>query len=184
LNRGTRVADQKLNSGRAMSDVLMRLIRSLLAIIRVLAGVLLICSVALNFANIIGRYFFHASISWGEEAMLFFMVGCVFLGSGAVTWSGRHIRMDIVVRLMPEKIRAALDLFSELVFLGTAIALVIFAWPTVKQLAAFDQRSLAANIPLAIPQAMIPIGLAIIAVMVAARLLTGQWRDRSDTPGH
>ena len=167
-----------------MRDGVLRVMRALLAVIRVLSGVLLICSVGLNFANIIGRYFFHASISWGEEAMLFFMVGCVFLGSGAVTWSGRHIRMDIVVRLMPEKMRKALDLFSELVLLVTAIALVVFAWPTIRQLAAFDQRSLAANIPLAIPQAMIPIGLSIMAVMAAGRLITGRWRDRSDTPNH
>jgi TRAP-type C4-dicarboxylate transport system permease small subunit len=39
---------------------------------------------------------------------------------------------------------------------------------------AFDQRSLAANIPLAIPQAMIPIGLLIMAFMVVARLFTGR----------
>ena len=57
---------------------------------RSLAGILLICSVALNFANIVGRYFFHSSLSWGEEGMLFFMVGCVFMGSGAVdvVWDG------------------------------------------------------------------------------------------------
>ena len=82
--------------------------------------------------------------------------------------------MDIVYRLMPENIRVALDLFSELVFLLTAIVLVVFAWPVIRQLVAFDQRSLAANIPLAIPQAMIPIGLLIMAFMVVARLFTGR----------
>jgi TRAP-type C4-dicarboxylate transport system permease small subunit len=138
----------------------------------------------LNFANIVGRYFFHSSISWAEETMLFLMVGCVFLGSGPVAWSGRHIRMDVFVRLMPAKIRESIDLLSELVFLATAIVLVIFAWPTIHQLAAFDQRSLAADIPLAIPQAMIPIGLSIMAFLVAVRLITGRWRGQSHTPGH
>jgi TRAP-type C4-dicarboxylate transport system permease small subunit len=165
-----------------MTDAVMRVMNGLLAIVRVLSGVLLICSVALNFANIIGRYFFHSSISWAEEAMLFLMVGCVFLGSGAVTWSGRHIRMDIIVRLMPEKIRRAIDLFSELVCLLTAGLLAIFALPTIRQLAAFDQRSLAADIPLAIPQALIPIGLLVMAVLVAGRLMTGHWRERPNAP--
>jgi TRAP-type C4-dicarboxylate transport system permease small subunit len=148
------------------------------------AGVLLVCSVMLNFANIVGRYFFHSSISWAEETMLFLMVGCVFLGSGPVAWSGRHIRMDVFVRLMPANIRESLDLLTELVFLATAIVLVIFAWPTIRQLAAFDQRSLAADIPLAIPQAMIPIGLSIMALLVAVRLITGRWRGQSPTSGH
>ena len=159
-----------------MTDNLLRVVHTLLAIIRGMAGALLICSVALNFANIIGRYFIHSSIPWAEEAMLFLMIGCVFLGSSAVAWSGRHIRMDIVYRLMPENIRTILDLFSEFVFLITAIVLVVFAWPVIRQLVAFDQRSLAANIPLAIPQAMVPIGLLIMAFMVVARFFTGRSR--------
>jgi TRAP-type C4-dicarboxylate transport system permease small subunit len=166
-----------------MREAVLRVVRALLAVIRVLSGVLLIGSVTLNFANIIGRYFFHSSISWAEEAMLFLMVGCVFLGSGAVTWSGRHIRMDIVVRLLPVSIGKALQLLSELMFLATATVLAAFAWPTIRQLVAFDQRSLAADIPLAIPQAVIPIGLLIMAFMVTGRLITGRWRDRSDTLG-
>ena len=167
-----------------MIKAMRRVVRVFLALLRIVSGVLLVSSVSLNFTNIIGRYFFHSSISWAEETMLFFMVGCVFLGSGSVAWSGRHIRMDVFVRLMPAKLRELLDLFSELVFLATAITLVIFAWPTIRQLAAFDQRSLAANIPLAIPQAMIPIGLSIMAFLVAARLITGHWRSQSNTRLH
>jgi TRAP-type C4-dicarboxylate transport system permease small subunit len=167
-----------------MIQVLLRGVRALLALLRIVAGVLLVCSVMLNFANIVGRYFFHSPISWAEETMLFLMVGCVFLGSGPVAWSGRHIRMDVFVRLMPAKIRESLDLLSELVFLATAIVLVIFAWPTIRQLIAFDQRSLAADIPLAIPQAMIPIGLSTMAFLVAVRLITGRWRGQSHTPLH
>ena len=159
-----------------MTDNLLRVVRALLAVIHGIAGALLICSVALNFANILGRYFIQSSISWAEEAMLFLMIGCVFLGSSIVAWSGRHIRMDIVYRLMPENIRIILDLFSELVFLLTAIVLVVFSWPVIRQLVAFDQRSLAANIPLAIPQAMIPIGLLIMAFMVVAHFFTGRSR--------
>jgi TRAP-type C4-dicarboxylate transport system permease small subunit len=166
-----------------MIDVLLRVVRSLLALLRIVSGALLVCSVLLNFANIVGRYFFRASISWAEETMLFLMVGCVFLGSGPVAWSGRHIRMDVFVRLMPAKLRQFLDLLSELVFVVTATTLVIFAWPTIRQLEAFDQRSLA-DIPLVIPQAMIPIGLSIMAFLVAVRLISGHWRDQSRTLGH
>ena len=40
------------------------------------AGAMLIASVGINFANIIGRYFLSVSLSWAEEAMLFLMIGC------------------------------------------------------------------------------------------------------------
>ena len=167
-----------------MTEKLLRLVRALVAVIGALSGVLLVASVALNFANVVGRYFFNASIPWAEEAMLFLMVGCVFLGNGVVAWSGRQIRMDVVVRMLPPKVREALDLFSELVFLITAVAIVIFAWPVIRDLAEFDQRSQAADFPLAIPQAMVPIGLSIMAFLVAVRLLVPQRRRKSQIPGH
>src|SRR5262245_46187270 len=106
----------------------MLVLHAIRAVVRGLSGVLLICSVAINFANIIGRYFFHFSFPWAEEVMLFLMVGCVFLGSGMVTWSGGHIRMDVLVRMMPERVRVALGLLSELAFLVTAIVIVVFAY--------------------------------------------------------
>jgi TRAP-type C4-dicarboxylate transport system permease small subunit len=167
-----------------MTEKLLRLVRALVAVIGVLSGVLLVASVALNFANVVGRYFFNASIPWAEEAMLFLMVGCVFLGNGVVAWSGRQIRMDVVVRMLPPKVREALDLFSELVFLITAVAIVIFAWPVIRDLAEFDQRSQAADFPLVIPQAMVPIGLSIMAFLVAVRLLVPRLRRKSQIPGH
>jgi TRAP-type C4-dicarboxylate transport system permease small subunit len=163
-------------AGEGVTEALLRGVRALLAVIRVLSGVLLVLSVALNFANVVGRYFFNASIPWAEEAMLFLMVGCVFLGNGVVAWSGRQIRMDVIVNLMPAKVRAALDLFSELVLIATAITIVIFAWPVIRDLAAFDQRSQAADFPLVIPQAMVPIGLSIMALLVAVRLITSNRR--------
>lgn len=167
-----------------MTEHLLTGVRGLLAVIRVIAGLLLISSVALNFANVVGRYFFGATIHWAEEAMLFLMVSCVFLGNGAVVWSGRQIKMDVVVNMMPAKAREALALLAELVFLATALAIVVFAWPVIRDLFAFDQRSQAANFPLFIPQAMVPVGLAIMAFLVAVRLITGRWRDPQRPSGH
>jgi TRAP-type C4-dicarboxylate transport system permease small subunit len=48
----------------------------------------------------------------------------------------------------------------------------IFSWPVVSQLAAFDERSAAANFPMVIPQSMIPIGYTLMALMVIVRLVT------------
>jgi TRAP-type C4-dicarboxylate transport system permease small subunit len=54
---------------------------------------------------------------------------------------------------------------------GAAAAVTVFAWPVVTQLAAFDQRSQAADFPLFIPQAMVPIGYSLMGLLVAIRLL-------------
>jgi TRAP-type C4-dicarboxylate transport system permease small subunit len=147
-------------------------VRWLLAITRTAAAIFLIASVSINFVNIIGRYFFSVSIPWAEEIMLFLMVGCVFTGCCAVAWEGRQIRMDVVVVMLPPKLRELVNILSELVMIAAAAAVTVFAWPVVTQLAAFDQRSQAANFPLFIPQAMVPIGYSLMGLMVAIRLLT------------
>jgi TRAP-type C4-dicarboxylate transport system permease small subunit len=154
-----------------MKNTLSRGAKALMTGLRFAAGAMLAASVAINFANIIGRYFLSASLSWAEEAMLFLMIGCVFLGAGPVGWAGRHIRMDVVVSLLPPRARKAFDVFSDLVTIATCLALAIFAWPVMTMLADLDQRSETANIPMVIPQAALPVGLLLMALLIAIRLL-------------
>jgi C4-dicarboxylate transporter, DctQ subunit len=151
-----------------MKNILSRGAKALIAGLRFAAGAMLAASVVINFVNIIGRYFLSVSLSWAEEAMLFLMIGCVFLGAGPV--AGRHIRMDVVISLLPPRARKAFDIFSDLVTIATCVALAIFAWPVMTMLTELDQRSQSANIPLVIPQAALPLGLLLMAVLIAVRL--------------
>ena len=166
-----------------MIEALTKGVRCLLIFTRTAAGIFLIASVGINFINIIGRYFFSVSIPWAEEIMLFLMVGCVFTGCCAVAWDGRQIRMDVVLAILPHKLRMLIDVLSELVMIAAAAAVTVFAWPVISQLAAFDERSQAANFPLVIPQAMLPVGYTLMALVVAARLLVrprGSSASRAD----
>ncbi len=167
-----------------MTDQVLRVVGAFVSVLRMLAGVLLVVSVLLNFANVVGRYFFNASIFWAEEVMLFLMVGCVFFGNGVVAWSGRQLRMDVVVGMMPAPLRKFLALVSELVLIAVALMIAWFAWPVIRDLWNFDQRSQSAELPMVIPQVMVPIGFLIIAILVAIRLITGGDRTPSDTAGH
>ncbi|HEX3505939.1 MAG TPA: TRAP transporter small permease [Xanthobacteraceae bacterium] len=144
---------------------------ALMTVLQVAAGAMLIGSVGINFANIIGRYFLSVSLSWAEEVMLFLMIGCVFLAAGPVGWMGRNIRMDVVVSALPERLRAAFEIFADLVTIATCIALAIFAWPVMTMLTELDQRSDSANIPLVIPQAAVPLGLLLMALLIGMRLV-------------
>ena len=124
-------------------EILVTGVRWLLAVTRTIAGVCLLGSVAINFVNIIGRYFFSVSIPWAEEIMLFLMVGCVFTGCCSVAWEGKQIRMDVVVGMLPSKIRDFLALLSELVMIATAGAVAAFACsiaPSVRSRRSFNTR--------------------------------------------
>jgi TRAP-type C4-dicarboxylate transport system permease small subunit len=146
-------------------------VAGVLAFTRSVSAICLMASVLINFANIIGRYFFSVSIPWAEEIMLFLMVGCVFTGCCAVAWQGRQIKMDVLVSLLPPALRHLLALLSELVMIAASIMVTLFALPVISNLWAFDERSQAANFPLVIPQAMVPIGYMLMGLLVAIRLL-------------
>ena len=84
--------------------------------------------------------------------------------------------------MLPPQWRELLHVLSEIVLVATAAAVTVFAWPVITQLAAFDERSQAANFPLAIPQAMIPIGYTLMALLVAFRLVM-RWQAGSGRAG-
>jgi TRAP-type C4-dicarboxylate transport system permease small subunit len=155
-----------------MIDAVHKAVGWLLTLTRTVSAICLLGSVMINFINIIGRYVFSVSIPWAEEIMLFLMVGCVFTGCCAVAWQGRHIRMDVMISALPKPLHDFFNLLSELVLIAAAITVTVFAYPVITQLAAFDERSEAANFPLVIPQSMVPIGYSLMALLVAIRLLT------------
>src|SRR5215471_4817825 len=148
----------------------MKAIRLLVSAILALSAISLLIAVALNFANIVGRYVFLAPIASAEEVMLFLFVGTVFLGNSVVGWEGKQIRMDVLLHALPTPWRRALDLVADLAVIAVSITIIVVGWPAIEMLAEFDERSQAANIPLVIPQALVPIGLALNAILVAARL--------------
>ena len=92
--------------------------------------------------------------------------------------------MDVIVSMMPARVEKLLALLSELTFIVIAIVFVVFAWPVIRDLWAFDQRSQSAEIPMVIPQVMIPIGLSIMAFLVVMRLITGGDRTSSGPSSH
>jgi TRAP-type C4-dicarboxylate transport system permease small subunit len=162
----------------APPGAVMRLFRGLVVLIRILTAILLLVSVVVNFANVVGRYVFAAPIASAEEVMLFLLVAIVFLGNSVVAWERKQIRMDVFLHALPPGLRNALDVLADLAAIVVSVVLVVLSWPAIQMLAEFDERSQAADIPLVIPQALVPIGLGLTALLVTVRLIAGRTRRR------
>lgn len=154
-----------------MIDAYVAFVALLMRACRVVIGILLAASVALNLANIVGRYALHHPLIGAEELMVFLMVGFVFIGAAVVAYEGRHIKMDIMLDLLPPKMQRGFRMAVEICAMAVAATLIWLAVPVVQRLFMFDERSTAANFPLWIPQAMIPLGLGLLIVGTIARLL-------------
>ena len=146
-------------------------IRGLVVAIEALTAVLMLIALALNTANIVGRYVFFRPIASAEEIMLFLLVGTVFLGNAMVGFEGKQLRMDVILHALPPEMRRALDIAADLTMIAVCAILIVLGWPAVQMLVEFDQRSQAAEIPMAIPQALVPIGLGLNAFLVGVRLI-------------
>jgi TRAP-type C4-dicarboxylate transport system permease small subunit len=140
-----------------------------LRVIRALLGVLILAGVALNFANVVGRYVFLAPIIWAEEVLVFIMIWCVMLGATLVTWEDQHLRMDAVHHLTPPRVRRWLNLVTTLVFLGVGVFVLVQSLRVLILAAGTGQRSVVADIPMVVPFAAIPLSFAIIVAMLVWR---------------
>ena len=103
--------------------------------------------------------------------MLFLLVGTVFFGNSVVAWEGKQLRMDIVLHALPAALRHWLEVGADVATIAVSVILIVLGWPAIQMLAEFDQRSEAAEIPLVIPQSLIPIGLGLTAILVGVRLV-------------
>jgi TRAP-type C4-dicarboxylate transport system permease small subunit len=146
--------------------------------LRAIAAALLVAIVAIDAANVAGRYLLSAPISWAEEIMLFLMIGAVFLALAPVTWDGAHVRMDVLVRALPERARWMAEKLADLVSLAVTGILVYASLPIVLKLIEFDQRSHAAEVPMALPQGAVPLGFALAVIVLVARQLSTKSADR------
>ena len=146
-------------------------INTLVVAVQGLTAVFMLIAVALNAANIVGRYVFLRPIASAEEIMLFLLVGTVFLGNAIVGFEGKQLRMDVILHALPPAWRRALDVAADLTMIAVCTILIVLGWPAVQMLAEFDQRSQAAEIPMVIPQALVPIGLGLNAFLVSVRLI-------------
>ena len=140
-----------------------------LRIIRAVLGTLILAGVALNFANVVGRYVFFAPIIWAEEVLVFIMIWCVMLGATLVTWEDQHLRMDAVHHLTPPRVRRWLNLITTLAFVGAGAFVLAQSLRVLLLAARTGQRSVVADLPMVIPFAAIPLSFAIIVGMLVWR---------------
>jgi TRAP-type C4-dicarboxylate transport system permease small subunit len=135
---------------------------------RAAIGVVILLAIAINFANIIGRYVFLAPLPWAEEVLVFLMIWGVCLGASAVAYDNRHLDMDLFVGLFPPTMRSVLEILKLVALVGFCAFTVVNAWTIVALMARNGQISITAGVPMTIPYAAFVAGFGLIAVAAIA----------------
>lgn len=130
----------------------------------------LIGAVLVNFVNVIGRYGFGWSFFAADELQTYSMVYMAFLGAAVATWRGLHLRMDVLLQRLPEKVKALLGAveLALIVVLGGLVTVV--SWQYVGKMYALGARSQTAQIPMWIPHLAIALGFGLMVLVGLLKL--------------
>jgi len=85
---------------------------------------LTICVILVN-ANVIMRYFFNNPIHWSEEVVTSLFVWTVFIGSAYAYRKHSHLGVDILVNILPGKIKQIVKAVMSVIEL---FVLIMLTW--------------------------------------------------------
>jgi TRAP-type C4-dicarboxylate transport system permease small subunit len=135
---------------------------------RAAIGAIILLAIAINFANIVGRYVFLAPLPWAEEVLVFLVIWGVCLGACAVTYDRRHLAMDVFSASFPPRLRSVIDALTLVAMVGFCGFTCIQAWKIVVIMARNGQVSITAGVPMTMPYAAFVAGFGLIAVAAVA----------------
>ena len=147
---------------------------------RAAIGVVMLLAIAINFANIVGRYMFLEPLPWAEEVLVFLLIWGVCLGAPAVTYDNRHLDMDLFAGAFPAKLRAVLEVVKVTALVGFCAFTASNAWSIVAIMAGNGQVSITAQVPMTVPYAAFVVGFGLMAISAVAGALDRKYRARSE----
>ncbi|MBU2959894.1 TRAP transporter small permease [Citreicella sp. C3M06] len=127
-------------------------------LVDLIAGLLFIYMALAIMAQILGRYVFGYSIAGTDETAVFAQVWLVLLGAGIAMRNRQHVGVDVLIRRTPERVQQLARLASYA--LGMWFLYVVFVGSFALLGIGMMVQSPALRLPMAIPYAALPVGMA------------------------
>ena len=86
-----------------------------------LGSYLLIVMMLMSVADVICRSLLRIAILGAYEYCVMLLIGAAFLGFGSCTLHGEHVTVDLVIGLLPEKVKSFLGHLDNYLTIGVAI---------------------------------------------------------------
>ena len=135
-----------------------------------IAGSLLLAAIAINMANVVGRYVFATPVFWAEEVLIFMIIWGVFIAAGSLSYLGTHLTMDLLALKMKSPYRTFLGTLT--VFLAVTCSTFVVT-QTARILALYlrtGEASMAARVPLVYAHAAVLVGFALMGTVALIRV--------------
>lgn len=131
---------------------------------RVLITVMMMIMVVLIFTQVFTRYVLGNSLGWTEEASRYLFIWLIFLSIGIAFVDKKHISIDILIDILPEKFKKVILQISYLLLMGLSIFLFIQGMELIGKLQEFSQKSSTLQIPMWMIYLSLPVGFLVSCI--------------------
>ena len=151
--------------------------RALSRLEEILVSALLIAASLLTFTQVVTRYGFGTTLSWGEELIINMLIWAGLIGSSLALRMGIHIGVDVFVKKFPPRVAKALTLVGLGLGLGFCAVLAWLSIRFVIFLMSSGQMSIGLEIPMWIPYLCLPITFLLMTFRYL-QIIARCWGDR------
>jgi TRAP-type C4-dicarboxylate transport system permease small subunit len=156
--------------------------RALFRIELVLLMAVLASMVGLACLQILLRNLFSTGIASADIVLRHLTLGLTFLGASLATREGRHLKIDIVPRIVSKRMKSLLGVITGLLSVAVCVILARAGWNFVL-LEQQSQSVFALGIPLWVAKLVIPLGFLQISFRILLRMFyrtpEGEAHDRA-----
>ena len=122
--------------------------------------------------EVLARYVLQSPLSLADEFGGYMLVAITFMGLG-YTWKEKgHVRVELVVNLLPRKLRHAMRFFTLMLATLFCFPLIVGSFQMLQDTLLFESRSGSwLRTPLVYPQSVILIGSILLLLQFVAEIL-------------
>lgn len=116
-------------------------------------------------AQIVFRYFLNFPLGWTEEVLRYLFIWLVYISISLGVKKRKHIKVDLILLLLPKKGKFIMSIFSNIMFILFAILISYYGYKSVfRLLFVYPQHSASIELPLWIPYLSVPFGLTLTVI--------------------
>lgn len=149
-------------------NILTSAYNGVLKVIKLLVVVLAAILVVIVFANVISRYFLNFALAWSDEAARFLFIWVSLLGAVIANAKNEHMKLDILVQKVPEKVGQFILLISNIIIL--IILGVLFKGGITISIENFSWLSPALEIPYGLVYSIAPFCILILIIQTLMKI--------------
>jgi TRAP-type C4-dicarboxylate transport system permease small subunit len=158
---------------RGLLDCVVHLLDVFFKGVALSAGVAVIATVAVISYGVLAREALHLSDVWVTEVTTYLMAYMTFVGTAALAWQSRHLKIDVLGHHLNDGGRRVLAAFSTLVMSAGAVVIAVLAaqfwWDAYTSV----ERSWGMfSFPLWIPYLCLVAGALLLSLVQLVRLAT------------